>query len=173
MPLGEPRVVLQPAGGPAAQAHYAKTVRNPLRLSDLLTFRDDRQAEALSESFPTGWLRAWGVTPGKSNVNKKKWIQFAAGDRVLFCGDNRVFASASLRCRMHNAALARHLWGTDAEGHTWEYMYFIGDTRAQDIPYRGLADVLEFAENFVVLGVNILDPDKSMRVIQAFDLADD
>ena len=167
------RVILQPAGGVEAAQHYVKTVKNPVRLSSVLPFLEKAAAEALAARYPTGWIRVWGVTPGKGGINRAKWLQFAEGDRVLFCGQNKVFASASLRYRVQNRPLALQLWGADKNGATWEYVYFVGDPRDQVISYSRLAAVLNFAPTFVPLGVNILDHEKSAALLDAFDLADD
>ena len=167
------RVILQPAGGPEATEHYGRTIRNPVRLSSILELLDGPDAEWLAAQYPTGWIRVWGVTPGASGVNRAKWLQFAAGDRVLFCGQGKVFASASLRYRVRNHALALNLWGSDKDGQTWEYVYFVGELRDQNITYLQLATVLQYSPDFVVLGVNILDEEKSSLLLETFDLADD
>lgn len=172
-PGSRARVILQPAGGPEAADHYTRTIRNPIRLSSILEFLEEPDADALAVQYPTGWTRAWGVTPGASGVNRAKWLQFAGGDRVLFCGQGKVFASASLRYRVRNRALALNLWGSDKDGQTWEYVYFVGELRDQNITYAQLAAVLQYSPDFVVLGVNILDEDKSAAILGAFDLADD
>lgn len=172
-PISRARVVLQPAGGPEAADHYNDTVKNPVRLSNILRFLGDADKNALTMRYPSGWTRVWGIAPGAENVNRGKWLQFAEGDRVLFCGQGKVFASASLRYRLHSRELALSLWGSDKGGLTWEYIYFVGDTRAQHISYSNLARVVGFSPDFVVLGVNILDEQKSKAVLAAFDLADD
>jgi hypothetical protein len=172
-PISRARVILQPAGAAEAADHYSRTIRNPIRLSGILQFLGDADSDALASRYPTGWTRVWGVTPGSSAVNRKKWLQFAEGDRVLFCGQGKVFASASLRYRLHNRQLALSLWGSDKDGATWEYIYFVGEPREQNISYANLAAVLQYAADFVVFGVNILDESKSQSVLNAFDLADD
>jgi len=168
-----PRVILQPAGGPDAARHFAKTIRTPVRFSDILNLLDGDHAECLAKLYPTGWLRIWGVTAGANGVNRRKWLQFAAGDRVLFCGQNRVFASGALRYRINNRQLALALWGVDSEGQTWEYVYFVGELRDQNIRYDELAKADGYSPAFVVLAVSILDGAKSNAVLGAFDLADD
>jgi hypothetical protein len=73
---------------------------------------------------------------------------------VLFCGQGKVFASATLRYRIQNRTLALSLWGSDKDGQTWEYVYFVGELRDQNITYAQLASVLRYSPDFVVLGVN-------------------
>jgi hypothetical protein len=144
-PLSQARVILQPAGGPEAVDHYKRTVTNAVRLSEILKYLDAPDAEALASRYPTGWTRLWGVTPGSNGVNRRKWLQFAEGDRVLFCGQGRAFASASVRYRLRNRELALMLWGSDKEGSTWEYIYFVGDPITQSISYSALASAVGFA----------------------------
>ncbi len=81
-----------------------------------------------------------------------------------------MFASTSLRYRVRSRRLAVTLWGTDAEGKTWEYIYFVGELRNQNITYTELAAVLGFASDYVVLGLNLLDEAKSQAVLRAFAL---
>lgn len=52
---------------------------------------------------------------------------------MLFCGQGKVFASASLRYRVRNRALALNLWRSTKDGQTWEYVYFVGELRDQNI----------------------------------------
>jgi hypothetical protein len=172
-PTSRARVILQPAGGSDAADHYDRTIRNPVRLSSILEFLEDPDADALAKQYPTGWTRVWGVTLGANGVNRVKWLQFAAGDRVLFCGQGKVFASASLRYRVHNRPLALRLWRSDKDHQTWEYVYFVGEPRDQDISYSQLATVLQYSPEFVVQGVNILAEEKSAALLEAFDLVDD
>jgi len=172
-PAHRERVILQPAGGIEATQHYLRTVKNPIRLSSIIAVLEKDAAEALAAYYPTGWIRVWGVTPGSRGINRTKWLQFAEGDRVLFCGQNKVFASASVRYRLHNRRLALQLWGADKSGETWEYIYFVGDPREQGISYSRLAAAIQYSPTFVPLGVNILDHEKSAALLDAFDLTDD
>ena len=171
--IRDSRIILQPAGGPEATAHYLKTVRNEVRLARIAHLLTELSAQQLGLKFPSGRCRAWGVTPGVNGVNRAKWDQFSPGDRVLFCGESRVYASGSLRYKLHNRDVALSLWGEDADRQTWEYMYFLGAVRDQNIPVRDLAAVVGYQPGYRVLGVNILDSRKSAAVLGALDLADD
>ncbi len=167
------RVILQPVGGQEATAHYIKTVRNQVQLSTIAPVLSLESAQQLKSEFKNGWCRVWGVTPGANGVNRGKWERFAVGDRVLFCGESRVFASGSLRYKMHSRELALLLWGRDADGQTWEYTYFFGAVRDHNIPVSKLAAAVGYQPGYNVLGVNILDSQKSAAVLEAFDLTDD
>jgi hypothetical protein len=171
--IRDTRVILQPAGGSQATAHYLKTVRNEVPLATIAHLLSEANAQQLGSKFPSGRCRAWGVTPGLNGINRAKWDQFSPGDRVLFCGESRVYASGSLRCKLHSRELAFFLWGEDADRQTWEYMYFLGAVRDQNIPVRELGTVVGYQPGYNVLGVNILDSRKSAAALNAFDLSDD
>ena len=117
--------------------------------------------------------RVWGVTPGNGFRNRKKWDLIDPGDAVLFCGKGEVFTYAFVTHKLHNRALAVDLWGKDAKGHTWEYIYFVSEPLTHSIRYARLARVIGFAPEFVVLGFMVLNEEKSAKVLHEFNLADD
>ena len=68
--------------------------------------------------YPDEKVPFWGVTLGKNHANKNKWDKIESGDIVLFSGDNKIFASATVSFKLHNKNLAGNLWGVDADGDT-------------------------------------------------------
>jgi hypothetical protein len=168
-----PSVILQPAGGPAAAAHFNKTIRKPVSLRDILPFVTEADARELRAHYPKGAARVWGVTPGDNFRNKRKWERVEPGDVVLFCGGGEAFAYAFVGHKLHSRALAIELWDKDAEGRTWEYIYFVSEPMTHSIGYRQLARALDFSLDYVVLGFTVLDPEKSSRVLDEFNLVDD
>jgi hypothetical protein len=56
-----------------------------------------------------------------------------SGDVALFSREGRIFSAGVVVKKIHNAALARHLWGEDEEGETWEYMYFLKEMRSTEL----------------------------------------
>src|SRR5438105_368167 len=142
------RVILQPAGGPEARSHYIKTVHNSVMLSTLADLLSAGAQNQLRTHYPSGRCRVWGVTPGANGINVGKWEQFAAGDRVLFCRENRVFASTTLRMKLHNRELAMHLWKRQADGQTWEYIYFVGGIRDQGIPIKKISAIVGYRPGY-------------------------
>jgi len=167
------RVILLPAGGPAALEHYRRTIQTPVRLPRVAPLLSAAEGAALSALFPDGLLRVWGVTPGSANRNQKKWDRFEPDDLVLFCGQGGVFSSGFLKYKTHNRQVSLALWNTDADGQTWEYVCFVTEVRNHRIGYRELAAAAGYSSEFVVLGVNILSEDKSAGVIAKLGLLDD
>ena len=85
----------------------------------------------------------------------------------------KVRASGVVATVFHAPQLARHLWGVDADGDTWEYMYSLDEVRDLDIPYGEFNRVVGYAENNVIQGFTVLDEGKSAKVLDYFDLRSD
>lgn len=168
-----PRIVLQPAGGAGAIAHFNKTVRQPVPLDHITQFVSTEDGAELAIIYNHKEVRVWGVTPGEAFRNRKKWERIEPGDVVLFCGKGEVFAYAFVKHKLHSRPLAIGLWGKDEKGHTWEYVYFVSQPLTHSISYGRLASAIGFSPDFVVLGLTVLDEEKSAKVLEEFNLMDD
>jgi hypothetical protein len=168
-----PKVILQPAGGSPASDHFAKTILTPVPLRRCAEFIPAMDVAELAAIYGREGARVWGVTPGEAFRNRKKWDLIDPGDAVLFCGKGEVFAHAFVTHKLRNRELAFDLWGKDAKGQTWEYIYFVSEPLNHSIPYARLARVIDFSPDFVVLGFMVLDGEKSARVLHEFGIADD
>lgn len=166
-------VILQPAGNGDAKQHYIDTIINPVELSRMARYLEDEQVERLKELYPDQLIPTWGVTPGKTNGNIKKWNRIQTGDITLFSGNGGIFASAVSTYKLHNKELALELWGTDPNGQTWEYVYFLDEVKQQRIKYIDLNRVVGYEENYTIRGFSILDEEKSIRICEEFDLQSD
>jgi hypothetical protein len=168
-----PRVILQPAGGKEAKAHFAETVAQPVSLVRLAPHLTSLEVAHLASFYGKAGARVWGVTPGLGERNKRKWEKVTEGDAVLFCGDGKSFAYSFVTLLAHNRTLAEELWGVDQEGETWEYVYFVTRPFLLDASYQQIANVLGYSNDFVVLGFMVLDEVQSEVLWKAFKLADD
>lgn len=167
------RVALQPAGNAGANAHYADTVASPATLAAMSPFLESSVIEKLQKLYPSGRVPVWGVVPGNKNVNVGKWERLEVGDVTLFARKGYVFASAIVSLKLHNAELARSLWGQDDNGQTWEYVYFLDEVKGHEISYEKLNIAAGYSPNNIIQGFNVLDEVKSEAIINAFDLASD
>ena len=168
-----PKVILQPAGSPAAAIHYKNTILEPVSLHRCAEFISAPDVAELATIHGRDGAHVWGVTPGESFRNRTKWEKIDPGDAVLFCGNGEVFASAFVTHKLHNRALAVDLWRKDRKGRTWEYIYFVSAPLTQAIKYRRLARAVGFSDGYVVLGFTVLREDQSAKILHEFGLADD
>jgi hypothetical protein len=166
-------VILQPSGNAGAREHYVDTVQNLVLVTDCESFLSTADFSRLRDAHPSGSAAMWGVTPGARDVNAHKWGRINEGDVALFASDKRVRASGVVSTVFRSADLARHLWGVDTDGDTWEYMYSLDEVRDLDIPYREFNRVVGYAENNVIQGFTVLDEDKSNSVLNYFELRSD
>lgn len=119
------KIILQPAGDPDATQHYVDTIDNPVSIERISKYVSKEIVDRLKEQHKNGKVPVWGVTPGQREVNRRKWERVTPGDIVLFSRKNQIFASATIAFTTHNNDLAIELWKTNAEGETWEYIYFL------------------------------------------------
>lgn len=159
-------VILQPCANKDAREHYVDTIENTRSLNSISQFLDSKELSELEVIYPQGQVAIWGVTPSQST----KWERIQAGDITLLAKEGAVFASAVTTYKVHSHALASQLWGFDNKGNTWEYIYFLSEVKNQHIPYKELNKVIPYNENYVIQGFQILDEEKSVNVLSAFDL---
>ena len=159
-------VILQPCANKDAREHYVNTIENTRSLDSISQFLNDKELDELKEIYPQGQVAIWGVTPSQST----KWERIQAGDITLLAKEGAVFASAVTTYKIHSHALASQLWGFDNKGNTWEYIYFLSEVKNQHIPYKELNKVIPYNENYVIQGFSLLDEEKSINVLKAFDL---
>ena len=167
------QIILQPCGNNDSRKHYIDTIDNPVPLDLLVEYLDEATASVIREVGGAAGVPVWGVTPGKTGGNAGKWERIQTGDVALFSRDGGVVSSAVVVLQTRNEPLAEKLWGRDAAGQTWEYMYFLDEVREQRIPYSAFNAAAGYEPNYVIQGFNVLRFDKSRSVIDRFGLNSD
>lgn len=81
-----------------------------------------------------------------------------------------VFATSTVAQKLHNKSLALDLWQTNADGETWEYVYFLDEIRYVNIPYLRFNQAAGYKPTNVIQGFNVLDAETSNRVLDILDL---
>jgi len=168
------RVILQPASSKDAQEHFKNTIENPVDLEVIKNFVEELEYQTLVDIYgKNSKIPTWGVTPGESNVNVNKWGRIRVGDVTLFTAKGEIFASGVVTYKIQNRDIANQLWGNDAKGQTWEYIYFLDEIKKLSIPYINFNRVAGYKDNYVVQSFNVLDEKKSEQVLSAFNLMSD
>jgi hypothetical protein len=124
-------VFIVPANDRAARANFALTMRKrvpPSRLRGL-------GAAALSRAraAPEG-VSVWGAMAGARESNVPTWSAMEPGDWALFYFDKRFPVAGRVLASQRSSAVAKRLWGTDANGKTWECMYLLDELRWIEAP---------------------------------------
>lgn len=164
-----PRVILQPFGNKDARDHFNDTIKRPVSI-EVIAEHLPSIASELKTLTGKSEVPMWGVTPGKSDVNRSKWNRVQRGDVVLFAREGAIRYSAVVITKEHSRPLATKLWNSDGEGNTWEYLYFLGELAEHNIPMSNFNAAAGYAPNFVVQGFNVLDEEKSAGILGALNL---
>ena len=160
------KIILQPVDAGNAPQRYVDTIQNPVDISRIKRFvREDEYNILKKYYYRQGRIPVWGVTPGKGDVNCRKWSRIKRGDTTLFGRQDRIIASAIVTLTTHNKELALDLWNQNSEGETWEYIYFLDGVRNQNIPYAEFNRAAQYDPNYIIKGFNILSENKSRTII--------
>lgn len=171
------KLILQPSGNKDAREHYIDTILNPVAFSRLQPYLSASELAELASIYPSEECYIWGVTPGGNN--KSSWDKICRGDVAVFSRDGKIFASSVVTHKIHNKDLAANLWKFDEKGRTWEYIYFLDEIRSVDIPYIDFnktilkKDGTPYADNYIIQGFGILQPEQCYKFFEKFDLQSD
>ncbi|MFC4427204.1 hypothetical protein [Deinococcus navajonensis] len=163
-----PNVIIQPAAGVAARAHYTDTIQSPVPVDTLVRHLTGhilpRELDGLTE------VPVWGVTPGARGQNTRLWAQIQRGDAALFYGQKRFFASSTVLAKLHAPEVARALWGEDPVGQTWEYLYFLDEITERDLPVETFNRVMNYNDRNIPQGFQVIGGIQAEALLTEFDL---
>jgi hypothetical protein len=160
-----PQILFQPAGNPGSRDHYRDTIEQPVPLNRLAEFLEPAVVASLRSAAEADAVATWGVTPGRTGANERKWERIGTGDVAVFLRESRAYSSGVVLLRTRNARLAEDLWGRDEHGQTWEFLYFLGDVRPSDISYRDLNRAARYEAQNNFQGFNILEESRAPEVL--------
>src|SRR5215216_2564896 len=112
------------AGNPEARQHLADSIQNPVDDAVVFGNFDESHHEELERiRDEASGFYAWGAVPGVRNI--PTWEQMERDDFVLCVYDGIYHYVARLLAKYDNPECAEAIWGTNDEGQTWRYMYFL------------------------------------------------
>ena len=160
-----PQILFQPAGNPGSRDHYRDTIEQPVSFARLAEFLEPAVMTELRSAVEGDAVAIWGVTPGRTGTNQRKWERIATGDVAVFLRESRAYSSGVVLLKARNAQLADELWGRDESGQTWEFIYFLNDVRPSDVSYRDLNRAARYEAENRFQGFNILDEGRAPEVL--------
>ncbi|SMC23755.1 AAA domain (dynein-related subfamily) [Desulfacinum hydrothermale DSM 13146] len=150
------------AGNPEARKHLEDTIENHINLERIIGFFGPEEQEELRNIDRKHHLYAWGAVPGPNN--ERLWGEIKPEDYML-CVYNKTYQYvAEVLKKTRNEKCARELWGSDADGKTWELMYFLSKPRKIQIPVQNLSRYL----NRSYRGFTKISQDKVQNIIKEF-----
>jgi len=162
-----PKIVIQPAGGSNAQVHYQHTIENLVPISKIEHILGKEEITTLTELYPEGKVAIWGATRGRS---QNEWEKIDPNDVVLFSRNKKFFATGIVPYKFHNSPLAEFLWGHDADGKTWEYVYLLKDITKLDVPYEEVSRILGYKSNYWYQRLQVLNLDASQKLLAGLSI---
>jgi hypothetical protein len=120
-----PTFALQQVSSSFARENAGKTLDKPVALRYLRRFLPAEVFATLSAVCPSGAVYIWGAKLERAHQTEK----IAPRDcLVLFRRAKRVFKYGAVVESLYSRPLAEYLWGTDTDGQTWEYVFFLART---------------------------------------------
>jgi hypothetical protein len=165
-----PRIFVFPAGNADAQRNLEISIRSPVPAHTVLGAVEgigDRELEQLERIRQEGpGFYAWGAQPSIDLGNEHTWQAMERGDYVLAYYGRAYHYVAQVLGKYHEPGLARAIWKEDANGRTWEYMYFLTKPTKIDAPTSWVADSLGLS-NKEYRRFTRISPNKVRAVINA------
>jgi hypothetical protein len=122
-----PQIFVFTAGNPEARQHLADSIQNPIDDPQAKVFDnfDEAHHAELERIRDEAWgdFYAWGAVWGVRN--RPTWEQMERDDFVLCVYDATYRYVARVLETYDNPECAEAIWGTNDEGRTWRYMYFL------------------------------------------------
>ncbi|WP_181035099.1 hypothetical protein [Arthrobacter sp. B0490] len=167
-------VIVQPARNAVARKNYARTVDNPVSLTETASYLAPEDQQQLTGLHPSGTVPLWGTTAGERGQLKTRWDRISSGDTILFTGDSEVFKVGRVTHKFRSAGLADTLWApkTTANGHSasWEYMYAFNQPMDITIPYTRIDQALRDLP-FPTREFSVLTPAQSDRILEYLQMS--
>ncbi|MDX6609704.1 MAG: hypothetical protein QOF85_1629 [Solirubrobacterales bacterium] len=142
---------LVPAADATARRNFARTVSTSVPLSRLRGL--SASSLALAEGVPTG-VAAWGTKAGRKVGT---WEAMEQGDWVLFYSEGLFPVAGRVLLRERSRTVSKRLWGLDAGGATWEYMYLLDELRWIDAPRIEVLSALTYEPGYYPRGFTRVD----------------
>ena len=106
----------------------------------------------------------WGVRSGVYH----QWTKLSRGDYVMFASQGKFFLWGTVAITLHNPDLARQLW-PDSDDELFEYIYIMAEVNKMNFDVVDFNKLLGYSLNNRVQGFQVLDMEKSRKIINACD----
>jgi len=129
------KILLQPCSGKEAMSHFEDTIENGVSFTLLEKHLPIEESIKLSD-IKSKRIKTWGFVLPIERESRSEWNNINKGDIVLFYKNKGFYYMAKVHSKVHNKRLAEELWGIDYKGRPWEYIYFIEEGKAIEVPYN-------------------------------------
>jgi hypothetical protein len=134
-----------------AREHRERTIDQPVGVEEIRAYAA-RAADRL-DALGLREARCWGSIPGTGNL--RSWQRMQPGHwGLLYAGDGRFSQLLRVAQQARYVELARHLWGEDRSGDTWELMFFFDRALPIDLEIGEVREAFGFGEDWWPRGLH-------------------
>jgi hypothetical protein len=161
----ETEVFVFTAAGEAAQEHYRRTIESPVPLEEVAGYEPGVAADLTAAGHDA--VRCWGSVPGSGN--RRSWERMRPGHwAMLYVGGGRFPLLLRVAHKAHSRPLAERLWDRDADGDTWELMFFFDQTRPADLDIDQVRGALGYGDDWWPQGLQYPTPEHQEALLEKF-----
>lgn len=152
------KIFIIAASGPEAFGHYRDTIKRKRNIREVSRFISSKETLELDNIYHGRDFAVWGATPGSGNINT--WTKMYPGDYVVFYQQGKFTLIGEVAYKLRNRELANFFWGTNRQGDTWEYIYFIINEKEINVPLSKFNQYLDYKENFTPQGFGAVESER-------------
>lgn len=152
------KIFIVAASGPEASGHYQDTIKRKRNIREVSRYISSKESLELDSIYHGRDFAVWGATSGSGNINT--WNKMHPGDYVIFYQQGKFILMGEVAYKLRNRKLANFFWGTNRQGDTWEYIYFIINEKEINVPLSKFNQYLGYKENFTPQGFGAIESER-------------
>lgn len=112
-------------------------------------------------------VRCWGSLPGDGN--RRSWERMRPGQRaLLYRGDGRFPSLLRVAHKTRSKALAKRLWGQEADGTTWELIFFFDASLQVDLDVGQVREAFGYEDEWWPQGLQYPVAERQATLLEKF-----
>lgn len=153
-------------GGHDTDRHYHDTIKNKRSVAEFSRFLKPEESKKLNIYAHGRPYAVWGAVPGTSNI--RNWESMEEGDYVMVYRQGKIILAAEIAMKVRNPQLAEYFWSVDADGKTWEFIYFMINEVDFNIDFSELNKYLGYKENHHPQGFMAIEKTKTDKLLSEY-----
>ncbi|HXR49620.1 MAG TPA: hypothetical protein VN778_01180 [Verrucomicrobiae bacterium] len=154
------------SGGHNTEQHYQDTIKSQRTVDEVAQFLSSETVEELKKYTHNRPYAVWGAVTGLGNT--RTWQTMERGDYVIVYRSKHIIGVAEVAYKIHSPQLAKYFWGEDAEGRTWEYVYFLTNFMETNVEQSKLNQYLGYVSHYTFQGFSAVDQKKTDALLAGY-----
>jgi hypothetical protein len=154
------------SGGHGTDIHYRDTILNKRSVDEIRNFISPVEANKLNIYTHGRPYAVWGAVPGPGN--DRTWQTMEEGDYLIVYREKKIIAVAEVAFKTRNPKLAEYYWGKNADGKTWELVFFMTNFAQVNVEQRKLNQYLSYKTDFTFRGFAAVEQKKTDYLLSTY-----